>query len=111
MIDYEAARFWLVVVQWIVTGLVALYAWHVGRSRAGARAMDELSKRIDDNQRRIDLLERDLRDAPGKDQFHDMYESLSGLRAEVRQMTGTMHGLGRAVDLMTQHLLDRGGSK
>jgi len=107
-VDYDAARFWLGSGVLLANSALAIWAWWRSRERASSQALHELSKRIDDNSRRIDLLERDLRDAPGKEQFHDLRESLSGLRAEVRQMTGTMHGLGRAVDLMTEHLINKG---
>ena len=107
-LDYNAARFWFAVLQWVFTGMVALVVFWLARTRAKGQALQALNDRIDDNARRLDMLERDMRDAPGHSDFQDLRESLSGLRAEVRQMTGTMQGLGRAVDLMTEHLINKG---
>lgn len=103
--DYSALRFWLSVVQWTATILVAMYAWWVGRSRATSEALGEMSKAIEAAHRRLEGLERDLRDAPGHKDIHRMREDLSTLRADVREMSGTLKGMNRAVDLMTEHMM------
>lgn len=107
--DYGALRFWFTVFQWAATILVALYAWWVGRSRATSEAMAEISKRIDENSRRLELLEKDVRDAPGHTEIHALRDDVASLRADVRELNGTMRGMNRAVDLMTEHLMNKGG--
>lgn len=106
--DYSAARFWLGALVLVANSALAIWAWWRSREQASSRALGQLSKRIDDNSRRLDMVERDLRDAPGHSDFTALRDDLSGLRGEVRQMTGTMQGLGRAVDLMTEHLINKG---
>lgn len=107
--DYSALRFWFSVFQWIITILVGLYAWWVARSRATSEAMAEQSKRIDENSRRLDAVEKGLRDAPGHNDMTALRDDVASLRADVRELNGTMKGMNRAVDLMTEHLMNKGG--
>lgn len=109
--DYSALRFWFSVFQWAVTILVALYAWWVGRSRATSEAMGELSKRIDENSRRLDGVEKDLRESPGHADMTALRDDVASLRADVRELNGTMRGMNRAVDLMTEHLMNKAGNR
>lgn len=106
-IDYSAMRFWWSVFQWGATLLVALYAWWVGRSRATSQALGELSKRIDDNQRRIEAVEKDISHAPGHQDLGRIHHDISALGRQVSEMNGTLQSMKSPLALMTEHLMAR----
>ena len=105
--DYTAARFWFGFFQWLLTLAVGIWCWVISRSRASAAAMGEISKRIDENSRRLDLVEKDMRDAPGHTDITALRDDVGSLRADVRELTGTIRGMNKLVDLMNEHLMNK----
>jgi uncharacterized protein YPO0396 len=119
--DYSALRFWFGVLQFAGTVAVGIYAWWVTRAKNTTKAIADvredcqadlthLDTKITANERRIDRLENNVDNMPSHNDMDGVKSELSGLRADVREMGGTMRGLNKAVDLMTEHLMNRGSS-
>lgn len=107
-IDYNAGRFWFQVFTWIAAVTAAAYAWWANRNRVTTTTLNRLDKRIDEIGGRIGVVEKDMKQLPSQADIRKLHDDLSGLRADVREMSGTMRGLNRAVDLMTEHLINKG---
>lgn len=116
--DYSVLRFWFTVLQFAATVGVGVYAWWVARGKETKKAIDdvrdechqgidEVRYQVHSNDRRLDRLESKLDAKPGHDDLKNVHSELSGLRSDVSKMLGTMQGLNRAVDLMTEHMINK----
>lgn len=116
--DYTALRFWFGVLQFLGTVAVGVYAWWVTRAKNTTKAIEQvrvdnqaeinkLAGAVTSNERRIDRLENNVDNMPDHADMDGVKSELSGLRSDVSKMLGTMQGLNRAVDLMTEHLINK----
>lgn len=107
-LDYTALRFWFAVFVLVANTAIAVWAWWQSRHRATNERIAELQRRVEQSERKHARLEQHVHAQPGHADMSAMKDELSGLRADVKEMSGTMNGLNKAVDLMTEHLLNRG---
>lgn len=117
-LDYTALRFWFGVLQFAGTIAVGVYAWWATSAKKTTKAIQEvrednqadieaLGHKVTSNERRIDRLENNVDNMPDHADMDGVKSELSGLRSDVSKMLGTMQGLNRAVDLMTEHLINK----
>jgi len=81
-----------------------IYTWWVNREKVTAAKFRLLEQRLVE-------VEFAARSTPLCCHHEDLDRRLTHLLGEVREMSGTLKGLNRAVDLMNEHLLNGGCRK
>lgn len=94
-----------------VMGFVAVRSHKEG---ADEEAMNSLSKRIEKTEtsivshdRRLQDVQRDMAAVPTRDELAKLHADLSHVRQELGNVSGRLEGIGRALDLINEHLLNR----
>jgi hypothetical protein len=105
MFDYDALRFWLTALSVLVSSGAAIYAWWTARNRATSEAIQALKADLDKAEREIDRLKGKVDAMPNHRDMEDVKGELSGLRADVAKLIGSMAPLTRMTELMTEHLM------
>lgn len=105
--SWEAAKLAVDLLQWIATIAVGLYAWWSTRTRATSRALRGLEERLNRMDRRIDSADSAIANGPGHADMQSLRDNVATLSGDVKELTGTVRGMTRAVDLMSEHLLNR----
>jgi len=108
-LNYQAMAFWWNVFLTICLVGMAIYQWVISRDRANAKDISEVRDLLQMHDSRLISIERDLRHMPSHHDIKQLTESLSRVHGDLSNAVGKLEGLGRAVDLVQQHLLD--GSK
>ncbi|MDD4457866.1 MAG: hypothetical protein PHC98_09845 [Syntrophotalea acetylenica] len=78
-----------------------VYTWWVNREKVTSSKFRLLEQRLAE-------VEFAVRQTPPCCHHDELDRRLTSLLGEVREMSGTLKGLNRAVDLMNEHLLNRG---
>lgn len=90
------------VFQFVCLAAIGLYTRNVNRTRAQRAEVTALAQRVT-------ILEQDVRHMPSHNDLNGISSRIEELNKSVAQMSGGLEGLRRAVDLMNEHLLNRGG--
>lgn len=101
--DFESARFWADIGQWVFNGLVAVYLWITRRHKATLGQIKAACIRIDELDREVIL----LKTLPSKKEFNQLTKDMSSLSSELSEFKGRLEGINRAVDLMNEYLINR----
>lgn len=102
-IDYTAAKYWLDVAQLLGIIGVGVYTWWSNREKVTA-------KKFGDHERRLTEVETCLKHP--RCEYHLGFESrLDTMHGDIRELTGGIKGLRRAVDLMNEYLINQGGKR
>lgn len=83
------ARFWLDLVQFILTAAIGVYAWQVARQRALREATET---QLLDHERRLTLIEEKARHMPSGDSINRLSERLGDLHGDLQRMVGEFTG-------------------
>jgi len=105
-VDFESARFWADVGQWVFNVMVGLYLWLTRRHKATLGQIEAACQQIEEQEREIIRLKAAL---PSKSQFDQLSEQIGHLSTGMSEMKGRLDGISRAVDLMNEYLINRGG--
>jgi len=103
-VDFESARFWADIGQWVFNGLVAVYLWLMHRHKATIAHIQTACRQIEEQEREIIQLKSTI---PAQSQFDQLSEQIAHLSTEVSEMKGRLDGINRAVDLMNEYLINR----
>lgn len=109
--DHETVRTAIAVASMIGAIAAAVYSWWAARNKTTRAAIDQVQGRVEDVESRIQSVETDLRHMPTQSDIKDLASQIAGVRADMKEISGTLQGVGRAVDLMNQYLLDAGRSR
>lgn len=101
-IDYDALRFWLTAGQILVTLILGLVAWWLRQQAKTQTSITELEKRVVNTEQSINHM-------PTHSEMRDTYARIEHLHGDLKEISGKLTGLGRAVDMMNQYLIERGG--
>lgn len=109
--DYGALRFWFDVVQVVGTIAIGVYVWLANRQRVTTQSIRQLEhdvdERLDDHGTRLSRLEEEVRHLPTHNDIGGVFKRIDQIHGDLKELTGAMSGLRRAVDLINDHLLNR----
>lgn len=83
--DNELIRNALMLLQWLTTLALAMYAHNIGKQRATTGAIDDLNKRLNEKCQRITRLEGDLKAMPTRDELGRIHERIDEIIENSRQ--------------------------
>lgn len=113
--DYEALRFWFDVFQLLLTGVVAVYVWLTSRHRVTTSAIrkleEDVDQRLDNQGDRLTRVEQVVESLPRHKDIGQVYDRLNALHGQLQKLTGTVGGVARQLELVNDHLLNRGGKR
>jgi len=101
-IDYSAWRFWFDVFQFIGICGLGIYTWWTNRERV-------TNKKFKEHDQRLSALEKEISLFPSKKQYDALTDKIGGLHGDLKEISGQLKGLNRAVDLMNEYLINQGG--
>lgn len=128
-VDYTAWRFWMDAGNYVATVAIGLYVWWDKRkvktvkrfqdledwkSKQGPRiesletGMDELKKQCTGHMQQTNKLGVDFKTMPTREDLAKLSDQMNALSVNLGTANGRLTGIGRAVDLMNQHLLKVG---
>lgn len=89
-LNYSALKFWLDLLQWLVTLMLAGFMW-IDRGRKGnVDAIRELSEAHQELERRLVVAEETLRHVPTHDDITRLSNQYAGLEAKLDRVTNTL---------------------
>lgn len=111
-VNYDAARFWFSVVQWLLTIGVWIYVWITNRSRVTSARIETLEKgtsaRIEAQGNRLAMVEEALRHAPSHDHLSDLHEKVNRVGNVMQELRGELSAIQRTLSLINEHLINAG---
>lgn len=112
--DMELVKFGFDVLQFLMTGGVAIYVYLSNKDRVTndriARLEDDLDDRLDGQGERIAKLETLSEQSPTHDDLGGIHEKINQLRSEVGMLSGEFVGVRNLLNTIHNHLLT-GGKK
>ena len=106
--DNDTVRTLISAVSFIVALVAGLYSWFVARNKQTQRQIDELVELNRTLAGRVAVIERDAYHAPGQGDMTVIRDSIGRLHQEISRLDGRLEGVGRAVDIMHQHMMSSG---
>lgn len=101
-IDYPAWRFWFDFLQLSGICAVGVYTWWSNREKVTSKKFGDLEERLAHVETAI---------AHPRCEYHLGFETrLDTMHGDIRELTGGIKGLRRAVDLMNEYLINKGGT-
>ena len=96
--DYSAIRFWFDIGQYIIAFLVGFYVWFSNRVNARSEDVEKIGNRLT-------KLETG---AISQTDLAAVYDRVNGISDQVSNLSGKMDGVKGAVDMIQDHLLNKG---
>ena len=97
--NYTVWKMGFDVFQFLVTMAVGIYAWASKRAAAQKKNLDAIEKRVGE-------LEKDQ---VGKEDLDKIYNRINEVAVEVGQLSGEMKGISVPLNIIQDHLLNKGG--
>lgn len=108
--DYDAWRFWIDILQTVLTAAIGVYVWLVNRTRVNAARIrnmeDEIDARLDKAEQRLTKVEVDIEHGPSRDDLKRIHERVDDTAREVHEMTGEFRSVKSTLELIHQFLLN-----
>lgn len=96
----EDIKFYFTVLQWVVTGAVAFFAWYANRQAADA---DEVTR----IKLRVNTLEEQMRHLPDQALVNELAGDMKAVKAELTAIRDSIVPLARSMDRINDYLLNR----
>lgn len=93
-------KFAFVVMQWLTTCSVAVYAWYSSRQSARAAAVAELD-------RRVLVIEEQMRHLPDQDLVNQLHGDMKAVKAELVGIKEAQVAMARSLDRINDYLLNQ----
>lgn len=111
--DYEAWRFWLDELHWILASIFAvgscILGWLFRRLHVLGSRIHNLDEdtdgRMDGHEQRLAAIESAIEHGPKKDDFRRIYERLEQVGESVARIEGSEKAMARNINLIHEHLL------
>lgn len=100
-VNWDAAKFWLDVVQWIVLVAVVIAGWVRTGSSQNREVINVLDERLDALDKRVISAEERLNHAP-------THEDIAKLQAQYSALESKLDGVALQVNRIADHLLNKG---
>ena len=116
--DYNAAKFWLDVAQWVFIGGLAVWAYLRGKdsdNRSAIKAVaDELAEFIaqsraanDDQNNRLTTLQEKVNHLPTEQDVAHLSNDMSSVKAQINGMASLLSRVEHQTNLIHDHLLNK----
>ena len=99
--NWDEAKFWLDVIQWVVLVVVVIAGWVRNGSSQNREIISELDQRVDQLDRRVVSTEERLNLAP-------THEDIAKLQAQYSALESKLDGVAHQVNRIADHLLHKG---
>lgn len=110
-VDVSWLRFWLDVLQWVVTCIIGVAMFAMRRHRGTVAVLQSESKGLSSAMQMIDSrltrLEVQIEHAPSRRDIEQLSQRIQTLHGDLSKLSGGLEGIRRAVDLLNEHLLNR----
>lgn len=110
--DYDAAKFWLAVMNFAVTLCVGLYVWSSNRHRVTNERISELEKgidvRLDTHDTRLATLEGQVKAAPTHADLAQIHEKINTVAQCSSRMEGEIKSQSDLLRLILDKIAGRG---
>ena len=137
-INYTAWWFWINVAQMIFTAALGCYVWWTNRAKVTAARFATLEKQVAERVEKTALdamdaerdnrcaqhrertaraemtiarMESDIKHLPSHHVIETLSTRISDLQGSLKEVSGRLSGINRAVDLMNEFLLNQGLKK
>lgn len=127
--DYAAWRFWIDLGQIGATGAIGVYVWWTNREKVTSarfatleeevrkrlpvealeRARAERDAKCTAHQARTAGVELELRAIPTRAELAGLSHDIATLTQQLGRLEGRLEGVGRAIDLVNEFLINQGG--
>ncbi len=98
------SKFWLDLVQSVVSVGLALWMWAANRRAAQKKEVDEKLANLND---RVTVTEQQIKDGPDHDDLTRIYDRMEKMNDELRKLVGEFQGVNHTLQLLHEHLLSR----
>jgi hypothetical protein len=116
-LDYNAAKFWLDVAQWLFIGGLAVWAYLRGKDSDNKLAIkavaDELAEFIaqsrlanDDQNHRLTTLQEKVNHLPTEQDLTHLSNDMSSVKAQINGMASLLSRVEHQTNLIHDHLLN-----
>ncbi len=100
-VNWDAAKFWLDVAQWVVLIVVVAAGWIRTGSGKNSEVIKVLDERLDELDKRVISTEERLNHAP-------THEDIAQLREQSSALESKLDGVAHQVNRIADHLLNKG---
>ncbi len=115
--DYNAAKFWLDVAQWLFIGGLAVWAYLRGKDSDNRQAIsavaDELAEFIaqsraanDDQNSRLTTLQEKVSHLPTEQDLTHLSNDMASVKAQINGMSGLLVRVEHQMNVIHDHLLN-----
>lgn len=109
--EWQAIKVVFDITQFLVIGGVSFYVYLTRRQQVTADRLqafkDEVAQSLNGFGQRLTHLEGEVAHMPGHADLERIGARLAELHGAIEKVGGRLDGIGRAVDLMNRHLLDK----
>lgn len=118
--DYDAAKFWMGVLQLVALAALFVYTHITSKSKANASAINtvrqdmegvygHLEERVSRTERRLDVFESRIESAPTHQDLSKVYDRLNDVAEDLSGVSGQMRALSHQLSMVNQYLLNQKG--
>lgn len=133
MVNFEALRLGLEVLQLIGLVVLAIYTHITGKSKANAKAIEEITKtnveannairrdfeaglksleiRVGNTERRNEVLESQQKQAPNHADLSKVYDRMNAIAESMERQNGQLNALTHQLSMVNEYLLNNRGDK
>lgn len=120
--DYEAAKFWMGILQLFGLAALAVYTHITSKSKANATTIntvrqdmensyDHVEERVSRAERRLDVFESRMENAPTHADLSKVYDRLNDVAEDLSGVSGQMRALSHQLSMVNQYLLNQKGGQ
>lgn len=113
--NYPAAMFYLTLVMTIINAIIGISVWWNNREKVTNARFKKSEERVTKVEARVSTVETKVEAMPvcsshSRMEANDtkLMDRLDDLHGDIRELAGGVKGLSRAVDLMNEHLINKG---
>lgn len=106
--NYAVWKFWLDVILILVNAGIGIYVWWSNREKVTNTRFRKLEERLGKVEGRVERMPVCENHARMEANDTKLMARLDDLHGDIRELAGSLKGLSRAVDLMNEHLINKG---